>query len=112
MSGRSATSSTRVRRGLSVAATVTLAFAIEAAASTARAANWMFEPSYYSHELPPEVAAEHPRPISRSAYRRAWAATQPGFAIRGAWRYNRVQIRSGSSTDTLIIREDWFNERP
>ncbi|MEX0717687.1 MAG: hypothetical protein WD066_13925 [Planctomycetaceae bacterium] len=79
---------------------------------TAEAAGWMFEPSYYSHELPPEVAAEHPRPVSRSAYRRAWAATQPGAAIRGAWRFNRVQMRSGNSVDTLIIREDWFNERP
>lgn len=78
----------------------------------ASAAGWMFEPSYYSHDLPPEVAAEHPRPVSRSAYRRAWAATQPGAAIRGAWRYNRVQVRSGNSVDTLIIREDWFNERP
>lgn len=87
------------------------ALIVLAADAPAHAAGWMFEPSYYSHALPPEVAAVYPQPESRSAYRRPWAATQPGAAIRGAWRYNRVQLRSGNSLDTLIIREDWFNER-
>jgi hypothetical protein len=78
----------------------------------ASAEDWMFRRSYFSHALPPEVAAQYPRPESRSAYRPAVVSYGPGFAIRGGTRINRIFMRSGQSTDLTIIRQDWFDVRP
>ncbi|WP_291173244.1 hypothetical protein [Gimesia sp.] len=75
----------------------------------AEADNWAFNRSYYSHDLPPEVAAQYPRPESRSAYRTPELATTPGFALRGARRWNYVRLYSGNSYDTTIYRSDTFN---
>ncbi len=75
----------------------------------AEAESWAFSRSYYSHELPPEVAARYPRPQSRSAYRVPELATTPGFAVRGSRRFNYVRLYSGNSYDTTILRSDSFN---
>lgn len=77
-----------------------------------QAENWMYNRSYYSHQLPPEVAARYPRPQSRSAYRVPELATTPGFAIRGARRWNYVRLYAGNSYDTTILRSDTFNVVP
>ncbi|QDV52522.1 hypothetical protein [Gimesia fumaroli] len=77
--------------------------------SRAEAENWMFNRSYYSHQLPPEVAARYPRPESRSAYRLPQLATTPGFALKGARRWNYVRLYNGSSYDTTILRSDTFD---
>jgi len=81
-------------------------------ASSADAADWMFRRSYYSHKVPPELEATYPRPTSRSAYRRPYIRRNAGFSVRGGYRYNRIFLRSGTSTDLTVIREDWFEHRP
>ena len=81
-------------------------------ATEARAGGWMFRRSYYSHEIPPEKAADYPRPQSRSAYRRAITGYGPGAAIRGGYRYKHILMRSGNSTDLTVIRENWFDLLP
>jgi len=77
--------------------------------SRAEAEGWMFSRSYYSHDLPPEVAARYPRPESRSAYRLPQLATTPGFALKGARRWNYVRMFNGNSYDTTILRSDTFD---
>lgn len=77
--------------------------------SRAEAENWMFNRSYYSHQLPPEVAARYPRPESRSAYRLPELATTPGFALKGSRRWNYVRMYNGSGYDTTILRSDTFD---
>ena len=77
--------------------------------SRAEAESWMFSRSYYSHELPPEVAARYPRPESRSVYRLPQLATTPGFALKGARRWNYVRMFNGNSYDTTILRSDTFD---
>jgi hypothetical protein len=72
----------------------------------------MFRRSYFSHEVPPDLAKTMPRPTSRSAYRRAMIHTSPGFAIRGGYRFNTIIMRSGNSTDVTVTRENWYNIRP
>lgn len=75
----------------------------------AEAENWMFRRSYYSHELPPEVAERYPRPESRSAYRIPELATTPGFALKGARRWNYVRMFNGNSYDYTLLRSDTFD---
>lgn len=77
--------------------------------SRAEAEGWMYNRSYYSHQMPPEVAARYPRPESRSAYRLPQLATTPGFALKGARRWNYVRLYNGNSYDTTILRSDTFD---
>ena len=76
------------------------------------AQDWMFRRSYFSHAAPDGVDVEYPRPRSRSAYRRPIAGSGFGFAARGAYRYNRIQIRSGDSIDVTVIRDFRFEMVP
>lgn len=97
--------------------TRTLAFAIGclalfALSSEATAGDWIYRRSYFSHEVPPEDPGFVPYPKSRSAYRRAYVNASPGFAVRGGYRFNRIYMRDGLSTDLTVIREDWFQVRP
>ena len=98
----------RLRNSLLIA----LLLSIYPTAEVFAADGWMFRRSYFSHELPREVAETLPRPESRSAYRPAVVNYGPGFAIRGGYRINRIFIRSGQSTDLTVIRQDWFDIRP
>ncbi|MEX0725239.1 MAG: hypothetical protein WD065_03160 [Planctomycetaceae bacterium] len=82
------------------------------AAGKAHAEDWMFRRSYYSHVVPGERPNPADVPEIRSAYRRAYVNTQPGFAVRGVYRINRINVWSGNSNDTTYVREGWFNERP
>ena len=77
-----------------------------------QADKWMFRRSYYSHVIPENMQHKYPRPESRSAYRRPVVHHRPGFAIRGGYRYDRMFLRSGSSTDVTVYRENWFDFRP
>lgn len=77
----------------------------------AAAEDWMFARSYFSHDIPPQMAHLYPQPESRSAYRPAYTGEQPGFSARGAYRFRVLQMNSGSSRDTTIFREQWLNTR-
>jgi len=80
--------------------------ALFSSASTASAADWMFEHSYYSHaNSPGYVNGTAPR--SRSAYRPAYLGGHQKFAIRGGIRMNTIVIWNGDSVDRTIIRENW-----
>lgn len=75
--------------------------------ANAHAENWSFKRSYFSHEIPQQVAQNYPRPESRSAYRRPYKVNR-GVAVRGGYRYNRVFLRSGNSVDSTVLWEGWF----
>ena len=82
-------------------------------ADTAHAGHWMYRRSYFNNGLPAgERRLTMPPLRSRSAYRPAVVGTRFGFAARGGYRYNRIFLRSGQSTDLTVIREDWFDVRP
>ena len=106
------------QRILNIASRVTFAVAacaclFGASVDSAVAEGWMFRRSYFSHVAAgPEAPAAAAVPESRSAYRRAWAGTSPGFAARGAYRYNTIFLRSGNSVDVTVQREDWFEANP
>lgn len=80
--------------------------------SDVEASDWIYRRSYFSHDIPPEEAGFHSFPQSRSAYRRAYVHSTPGFAVRGGYRFNRILMRDGASSDLTVIREDWFQVRP
>jgi hypothetical protein len=82
------------------------------ASDSADAGDWIYRRSYFSHDIPPEEAGFRSFPESRSAYRKAYVNTSPGFAVRGGYRFNRIYMRDGNSTDLTVIREDWFQVRP
>ena len=77
-----------------------------------QAGEWMFRRSYYSHQVPPEIELQNPTPRSRSAYRGAYVGINPGFSIQGGYRFNRVVINSGNSSDVTILRRNWFEITP
>ena len=77
-----------------------------------QADKWMFRRSYYSHVIPENMQHKYPRPVSRSAYRRPVVRHRSGFAIRGGYRFDRMILQSGNSTDVTVYRESWFDVRP
>ena len=89
-----------------------LAASVAARPGSCEAADWAFRRSYFSHDVPPELAAAYPTPVSYSAYRPAVVSPYPGFSIRGTRRFNRVLIQSGSSLDATVLRSDDFQIRP
>jgi len=89
-----------------------LAVVLTRPGDAANADDWMFRRSYYSHHLPEEHLQRYPLPRRRTAYRPAYVGTTPGFAIRGAYRYNRVQLGNGRNADVTIYRQNWFEEEP
>ncbi len=74
----------------------------------AAAGDWRFRRSYFSHQLSPEWYGSNDLPRSRSAYRAAYPNLLPGFSVQGGYRINRIQINSGTSSDTTYLREGWF----
>ena len=88
------------------------ACSLSVTAGQARAGHWSFRRSYFSHELPPQVARHYPVPESRSAYRRPYVHKSPEFSIRGGYRNNYIFMRSGLSTDVTVVREDWYQVGP
>lgn len=74
----------------------------------AEAADWMFQPSYYSNvDSPGNVAGI--APASRSAYRVPFVGAHPKFNIRGGYRFNNFMLQNGNSVDQTFIRESWFD---
>ena len=91
--------------------TLFVALCLLFSSSNANAENWAFKRSYYSHEIPQQIAHQFPRPVSRSAYRLPIKSSQ-GIAIRGGYRYNHVYLRSGNSVDHTVLWEGWFGVQP
>jgi len=101
-----------VSRRLPVFLLLAAAYVLAVPTGTCEAADWVFRRSYFSHDLPPELAASYPVPVSYSAYRPAVVSPYPGFAINGARRFNRVLIQNGNSLDYTILRSDSFRIQP
>lgn len=82
--------------------------------TAARAEDWMYRRSYYSHTLSPEAGAvpNHPMPEHRSAYRPAYYREAFGFSARSAFRINNYVIRNGPRTDRTIYMEGYFELQP
>lgn len=80
-------------------------------ARPAAAGDWRFRRSYFSHQVPAELQARYPAPLSRSAYRTAVAGYLPGFSVQGGFRFNTIRLRSGNSIDNTVIYEGWFRQR-
>jgi hypothetical protein len=75
---------------------------------SAEAADWMFQPSYYSNvDSPGNVGGVAPQ--SRSAYRVPFVGAHPKFNIRGGYRFNNFMLQNGNSVDQTFIRESWFD---
>ena len=83
-----------------------LAGAVALFPRTAAGSDWMFRPSYFSHQLTAEQAQRYPVPHSLSAYRPAVVSPYPGFAINGVSRVNQVVIPSGASFDSTILHSN------
>ncbi|MDA1014296.1 MAG: hypothetical protein O3A00_07560 [Planctomycetota bacterium] len=99
----------RPRRALFAVVALVL---IVAWSDSANAGGWMFQRSYYSHNVAASEQQSFPRPNHRSAYRRPVYDSSPGFSVRSGYRYNRYQLRSGTDgSDVTVIREGWIQER-
>jgi len=76
--------------------------------SSAQAGDWAFRRSYYSHhDSPGYTGGEVPE--QRSAYRPAYLANHPRFAIRSGYRYNSMVLQNGLGTDRTTTYESWFD---
>ncbi len=84
-----------------------LALLTVALSGTARADQWMFQRSHYTHA--PEHGGASGPVSTRSGYREAFAGAHPRGAIRGGYRWNHIQMGSGSSVDHTVIRENFFD---
>ncbi len=82
------------------------------AMTQARAEDWMFKRSYYSHQLPPGVEPDYPLPESRSAYRPAYYREAAGFSVRSAYRVNNYVITNGNRFDRTYYREGYVEINP
>ncbi len=102
----------RLKRLCLIVALFSLFLLSSAMTQQVQADKWMFRRSYHSHVIPETMQHKYPRPESRSAYRRPVVHYRPGFAIRGGYRYDSMILRSGSSTDVTVYRENWFDFRP
>lgn len=100
------------RRQLPVFLLLAAAYVVAVPVERCRSSDWVFRRSYFSHDVPPELAAVYPTPVSYSAYRPAIVSPYPGFAINGVRRFNRVLIQSGNSLDYTIQRSDSFRIQP
>jgi hypothetical protein len=109
-----------MHRRLAVVMTVTGFTSLAAVWASAEASDWMFRRSFYSHDSAPDGPAsqygssgtgelDYSAP-SRSAYREPWVGAHPHSAVRSGWRYNSFILHNGSSTDTTIMRENWYDK--
>jgi len=76
------------------------------------AEDWAFRRSYYTHQLPAQVAATVPMPISRSAYRIPTRPYNTGGTVRWSWRSNNIHLGSGSNHDNQVLYERSVEYRP
>lgn len=78
--------------------------------SLASGADWMFQPSYYSHAESPAYTIGLV-PQTRSAYRQAYVNLAPHTRISGGWRWNNYQLQNGNSLDNTYMREFYIDGR-
>ncbi len=76
------------------------------------AEDWAFRRSYFTHQLPQEVAATVPMPVSRSAYRIPTRPYNTGGTVRWTWRSNNIHLDSGSNHDSQVMWERSVEFRP
>lgn len=97
---------------------VLLAACLAGTVSEVQAEDWMFRRSYFSHEPvflnePGIAPGPYAPPVqARWAYRKAYVGTGPGVAVRGGYRYNISNMRSGNNVDVTVLRENWFEFAP
>lgn len=87
-----------------------IAFSFLGRGNSLHAADWMFEPSYYSHAHSPAYTIDLV-PQTRSAYRQAYVNIAPHTRISGGWRWNNYQIHNGNSLDNTYMREFYIDNR-
>lgn len=114
-----ATSSNRTAAARRAVASLVLVAALGTlCVPTAQAEDWMFRRSYFSHQPvylndPGVPAGPYAPPVqARWAYRKAYIGTGPGVALRGGYRYNISNMRSGNNVDVTVLRENWFEFAP
>lgn len=76
----------------------------------ARAEDWMFRRSYFSHHVPDGMIPPYPVPESRSAYRAAYY--REGFGVSTGFRINNYVIQNGARVDRTFYREGWIEFNP
>lgn len=110
--------STLHRLAFQVLPAVLLTAWLAGSVNEARAEDWMFRRSYFSHEPvflnePGVAPGPYAPPVqARWAYRKAYVGTGPGVAVRGGYRYNISNMRSGNNVDVTVLRENWFEFAP
>lgn len=83
------------------------------AAQPSQPTHWMFQRSYYSHELAPEAWADPNLPSVRSAYRIPTTGNNPGIAFESRYRVNTFVLRNGrNSFDVQVRRSGGVEIRP
>ena len=78
-----------------------------------RPAHWMFQPSYFSHDLQGEQWNDPTLPSQRTAYRIPTVGQNPGVAVESRYRINTFVLRNGpNSFDVQIRRTGGVEVRP
>lgn len=90
----------------------TVALTFVSVAPDADAGHWMYRRSYFSHAVPENDPLAPPPPAIRYAHRPAYISGQPGYHVRGGYRYNRVHINAGSGADVTVTYDEWFRNGP
>ncbi len=78
----------------------------------ARADDWVYRRSYYSHWPSAGSPPAHPLPEHRSAYRPAYYREALGFSVRSAYRINNYVLQNGNRTDRTIYQEGYIEFNP
>lgn len=76
--------------------------------NVARAEDWMYERSWFTHRIDPGYDPNVVLPKSRSAYRTAYYYEDPSLRVRGQYRINNRVIYNGPRSDRTITYDAWI----